>query len=110
MVKQVNAIQTIDTSNLVKKLTMTHKLLKLKKKIIDHDHSNKYITTQEFNKLPAENFAARLKQANLSTKAGINDFAGETDFVNLLCKITSNKTKNVEVEKKLTDLKNKVTL
>ena len=31
----------------------------------------KYITTQEFNKLKAENFAARLKQADLVNK---NDF------------------------------------
>ena len=31
----------------------------------------KYITTQEFNKFTAENFAARLKQANL---------VGKTDF------------------------------
>ena len=35
-------------------------------KNIDHDHSNKYITTPEFNKLTAEKFAARLKQANLT--------------------------------------------
>ena len=31
------------------------------------DHSN-YITTSEFNKLTAETFTARLKQANLVTK------------------------------------------
>ena len=52
-------------------------------KIIDHA---KYITTQEFNTLTAENFAARLKQANLISK---------TDFENKLLsfnrKITSNK-------------------
>ena len=30
----------------------------------DHDH-DKYITTQEFNKLASENVTARLKQANL---------------------------------------------
>ena len=30
------------------------------KKNIDHDHSNKYIITLEFNKLTAENVAARL--------------------------------------------------
>ena len=32
--------------------------------ITDHDHSNKYITTPEFNKLASENFAAKLKHAN----------------------------------------------
>ena len=34
-----------DTSNLVKKLTITQKLVKLKK-ITNHYHSNKYIATQ----------------------------------------------------------------
>ena len=38
------------------------------------DHA-KYITTQEFNKLTAENFAARLKRADLVNK---------TDFDNKL--------------------------
>ena len=36
----------------------------IEKKITDHNH-NKYITTPEFNKLTAETFAWRLKQANL---------------------------------------------
>ena len=30
------------------------------KKITDHDHSNKYITTQEFSKLTSQNYTARL--------------------------------------------------
>ena len=57
-------------------------------KILDN---SKYITTQEFNKLTAENFAARLKQADLMNK---------TDFDNKLTslneRITSNKTKHLE--------------
>ena len=42
MVKNVNAIQTTETSNLVKKKKMiiTQKLMKLKKSISDHDYSN----------------------------------------------------------------------
>ena len=41
MVKNVNAIQTTETSNLVKKkMIITQKLMKLKKSISDHDHSN----------------------------------------------------------------------
>ena len=48
-------------------MTITQKLIKLKKKITDHGH-NKYIATPEFNKLTAENFATRLAQANLITK------------------------------------------
>ena len=41
MVKNVNAIQTTETSNLVKKkMIITQKLMKLKKSISDHDYSN----------------------------------------------------------------------
>ena len=39
----------------------------IEKKITDHDHSNKYITTQTFNTLMADNFAGKLKQANLAS-------------------------------------------
>ena len=45
--------------------------MKLKKNT-DHDHSNKYITIQEFNKITAENSASRLAEANLASK---NDIA-----------------------------------
>ena len=47
LVKNVNALKTTNTINLVKKLITTRKLVKLKKKkkIIDNDHSNNYITT-----------------------------------------------------------------
>ena len=40
----------------------------------NHDHSNKYITTQEFNKLTAQYFAARLAQENLASKNDIANF------------------------------------
>ena len=57
--------------------------------------NSKYITTQEFHKLTAENFAERLKQAESVNK---------TDFDNKLAsfdkRITSNKTKHLEVQKK----------
>ena len=52
---------------------MTQKLLKLKRKITDHNH-DKYITTPEFNKLSAEVFNLKLKQADLVTKS---DFDGK---------------------------------
>ena len=42
LVEKVNVIQTTDTNNLVKKLTQ--ELMKVKR-ITDHNHSNKYITT-----------------------------------------------------------------
>ena len=73
----MNGIQTTDTSSLDKRnlqLTMTQKLVKLKKKNTNRDHSNKYITTQQSNKRTAEKFVARLKQANLATKDDIGDF------------------------------------
>ena len=45
--------------------------MKLKRIETDHDHSNKYITTTEFNNLVSENFTAQLKQANLASKSDI---------------------------------------
>ena len=51
-------------------MTTTKKINEIEKKITDHNH-DKYITTPEFNKLTAENFAARLvrlAKANLVNK------------------------------------------
>ena len=73
------------------------KLVKLRKKIPNHDN---YITTLEFNKLTAENFTARLKQADLVSKT---DF--DKELANFNRKITSNKTKYLDVQKKLNRLK-----
>ena len=81
------------------KLTITQKLMTWKqKKSTDHGHSNKYITTQECNKLTSENFAARLAQANLASKNDIATFVKKKiDFDDKLkklnTKVTSNKTK-----------------
>ena len=72
------------------------KISEVENKIPNHD---KYITTPEFNKLTAENFTARLKQANLVTKT---DFDKKLTSFNR--KITSNKTKYLEVQKKLNSL------
>ena len=82
-------------SNFVKKANYSTKINEIEKNITDHHH-DKYVTTPEFNKLTSKYFAAKLKQANFATK---------TDFDNKLTtfnkQITSNKTKNLEVEKKL---------
>ena len=59
-------------SSLVKETGYKIKTIELKKKRTDHNY-NKYITTPKFNKLTAENFAARLKQANLVTKTDFDD-------------------------------------
>ena len=81
-----------DTGSLVKKPDYDTKISELEKKVTDHDH-DKYITSFEFNKLTAENLAARLAQANLITKT---DFHNK--LINLNKKTNSNKTKHLIVE------------
>ena len=85
-----------NTSKLVTTIILNTKISEAENRIPNHD---KYITTPEFNKLTAESFAVRLKQANLVIK---------TDFDNRLTSfnrgITSNKTKHLEVQKKLNSL------
>ena len=80
-----------DTRGLVTTTVLNTKIREVENKIPNHD---KHITTPEFNKLTAKRFAARLKQANLVNK---------TDFDNKLTsfnrRITSNKTKHLEVKK-----------
>ena len=71
----------------LKKTDYNTKGNEIEKKITDHSY-NKYITTSEFNKLTAENFAARLAQVNLVTKTDFDD-----KLKNLNKKINSNKTK-----------------
>ena len=81
------------TSSLVTTTVLNTKITEVENKIPDN---SKYITTQEFPKLTAEHFAARLKQVDLVNK---------TDFYNKLTsfnrRITSNKTKLLEVQQKL---------
>ena len=67
LIKNVSNIKTTDTIDLVKKTDYNTKDKEIEKKITDHEHG-KYFTTQKFNKVTAHNFAARLKQANLSSK------------------------------------------
>ena len=84
-----NKIQ--NTSIFVTTTFLNTKISEVENKVPD---SSKYITTYEFNKLTAENFEPRLKQADLVNK---------TDFDNELTsfdkQITSNKTKHLEVLK-----------
>ena len=54
-------------SSLVKKADYDTKISELQKKLTDHNN-DKYITTPEFNTLPASVFNARLAHANLITK------------------------------------------
>ena len=97
-----------NVSYLVKKTDYNTKINEIENKITtDHDH-NKYITTQEFNKLTSENFSARLAPANLASKNDIPNFVKMTDFddklKNLNKNVTSNKTKHVLVENELNEL------
>ena len=77
--KKVNNIKTTDTSNLVKKSDYDTKIGEIEKKILDHNH-DKYIATQEFNKMMTDNFAARVKQANLASEKDISDFILKNRF------------------------------
>ena len=58
-------------------LATTTVLTAVDNKIPDH---SKYITTPEFNKSTAENFAGRLAQPNLASKNDVANFAKTTDF------------------------------
>ena len=85
-------------SNITNLATTATTLIAVENKIPD---DSKYVTTPEFNKLTAENFVARLAQANLASKNGISNFVKKTDFdsklKNLNKKTTSNKAKHVLV-------------
>ena len=81
-----------DTSSLVTRTVLNKKISDVENKILDHA---KYITTQEFNELNAENFAARLKQANLVRKTNFDN-----ELISFNRKITSNKAKYLEGQKK----------
>ena len=99
MVKKANDIETIDTSDSVKEAEYDTKTADIEKKILDHNH-DKYITTQELNKLTADNFVARLKQANLASKNDSADFVKKGYFnekiIDINKKATVNKTKYVK--------------
>ena len=66
---------------------MNTKISEVENKVSDN---SKYITTQEFNNLTAESFAAKLKQANSVIKT---DFDNKVTSLNEL--ITLNKTKHL---------------
>ena len=79
MVKKFNTVKNSDISDLVKKTDWNTKVGETEKKRLDQYHNSKYVTTHEFNRLKAEIFVARLKQANLATKVDIDDFTEKTD-------------------------------
>ena len=88
-----------NVSNLIKKTDYNTKITEIENKVNNHNY-DKYIDTQEFNKLAADTFNARLAQANLITKT---DF--DPKLSNLNKEITSNKTKHLLLENELNQLK-----
>ena len=85
-----------NTSNLVTSTVLNIEIGEVENKI---PVNSKYIPTQEFNNLTAQNFTARLKQANLVNKTYFDNKL--TSFNRL---ITLNKLKQLEVQKKLNSL------
>ena len=85
----------------LKKTDYNTKISETEKKITDHGQ-DKHITIPEFKKVTSEIFAARLAQANLSSKSDIANFVKKADFhdklKNLHKKLTSNKSKHLLVE------------
>ena len=69
LVKKVNAIQAIDTSDLVKKADYNTKIGDIEKRVPDH---YKYITTNDFNKSQGAIFDERLKQAESAMRSNLN--------------------------------------
>ena len=66
--------------NLVKKTDRDTKINEIKNKVTSVHDLDKFVTTQNFNKLTSEYFAARLAKANLGSKNDIADFVNKTDF------------------------------
>ena len=73
----------------LKKKDNNTKVTDIENKLNNHNH-DKFIDTQEFNKLAADVFNVRIAQANLITKT---DF--DAKLLNLNRKITSNKSKHL---------------
>ena len=75
-----------------KKTDQNTKITEIEK---NHNH-DQYITTSEINKLTAENFVARLKQADLVTRTDFDD-----KLRSLNHKIKPNKLRHLPVENEL---------
>ena len=88
-----------NTCSLVTTIVLNTKINQVANKNLD---DAKYITSQECNKLTTENVAARLKQANLVRKTDITN-----RLISFNRKINSNKTKYLELQRKVNSLTTK---
>ena len=61
-------------------LATTNAFTDIENKITTDHYHDKYITTQEFNKLTSENFTARLAQGNLTNESDIANFIKKADL------------------------------
>ena len=84
-----NKISSI--GNLVNKIGYKTKVTEIENKLNNHNQ-NKYIDTEEFNKLSADVFNARLAQANIITKT---DFDAKLSSLNTRIRTYFNCRKNV---------------
>ena len=89
----------LDVSNLVQKIDYNTKITETDNKLNNHNH-DKYIDTQEYNKLDADVFNVRIAEEKLITKT---DFDAKLSSLNK--KNTSNKTKHLLFENELNELK-----
>ena len=74
-------------------------MTEIENKLNNHSH-DKYIDTQEFNKLAGDVFNARLAHANVVTKTDFDD-----KLSNLNRKITKNKSDHLLIQNELNKLK-----
>ena len=91
---------TPNVNNSIKKTNYSTKINKIEKKIATDQNHDKYVNTQEFNKLTSESFTARLKQATLKSKSDIIKFVKKTDFDNKIKDVISNKNELNELSRK----------
>ena len=84
-----------NVSNLANKTDYNTKVTETENKLTNHNH-DKYTDTQEFNRLAADVFNARIAKANLITKT---DFDAKLSSLNR--KNTKNKSKHLLVENEL---------
>ena len=89
-----------NSSDLETTTVWNSKISEVENKISNHD---KYIITPEYNKVTAENFTAILKQASLVTKTNF-----DKELTSFNRKITWDRTKYLEFQKKLNNLITKV--
>ena len=89
-----------NASKLVKKTGYNTEINKNEKKNTDYNH-DKDISLPKFNKVTAEKFTARLKQAILESESDMTNFLKKTAFDNKLKDVTLNQNESNKLSKKV---------